>query len=88
MYWDWLHLNNRRADEILPVIVKDAVNQTIDFDWEDYHKRGLALAQELRRKLSSDFDLWYEAPFEDKSGTVKRPRLIYEMHVSNSQAQD
>lgn len=76
------------ADEIFKIIVKDAVNQSIDFDWKDYHKRGLALAQELRRKLSPDFDLWYEAPFEDKSGTIKRRRLIYELPVSDSQEQE
>ena len=75
------------ADEVFPVIVNAAVNKSMDFDWEDYHKRGLVLAQELRKKLSPDFDLWYEAPFEDKSGIVKHPRLIYEK-PANSQEQE
>lgn len=73
------------ADEIFHVIVKASVNQAVDFDWEDYHNRGLALAKELRTKLSSNFDLWYEAPFEDNSGIVTRPLFIYDKPADNSQ---
>lgn len=63
--------------EIFPLIVESELGKLIVFDWADYHKRGLALAQKLRDKLSDDFDLWYEAPFEDKSGIIPCKRLIY-----------
>ena len=38
--------------------------------------RGLEYAKQLRKVLPSEYDLWYEAPFEDKSGTIKKPLLI------------
>ena len=58
------------------VIASEAVNQ-YEKDWKDYHQRGLELAKQLRAKLSTDFDLWYNAPFEDKSNTITEPRLIF-----------
>ena len=64
--------------EITKVILESAIGNSIPFDWEDYHKRGRALAQQLRNKLSSDFDLWYEAPVEDHSGIIAKPILVYE----------
>ena len=64
--------------EITKVILESAIGNSIPFDWEDYHKRGRALAQQLRDKLSSDFDLWYEAPVEDHSGIIAKPILVYE----------
>lgn len=33
------------------------------FQCQQYHKRGIELAQELRKVLSTDFDFWYAAPF-------------------------
>ena len=50
-------------------------------DWEQYHNQGVRLAQELRKVLSEDFDLWYKAPFEDKTGTIKHPFLVLEYNV-------
>ena len=64
--------------EITKVIIEGAMGRTISFDWEGYHKRGMELAQRLRNKLSSDFDLWYEAPVEDHSGIIAKPILVYE----------
>lgn len=58
-------------------IVNAAVGEYSDFDWKVFHDRGLELAQQLRDRLSSDFDLWYESPFEDNSGAIPRRRLIY-----------
>lgn len=51
-------------------------------DWEEYHRRGMRLAEELRKVLSPDFDLWYTAPCEDTSGTIKRPILVLEPYTS------
>lgn len=62
--------------EIKEIICEAAVGRECSFDWNDYHKRGIALASELRKRLSSDFDLWYSAPFEDTSGIVPRPFLV------------
>lgn len=58
------------AEEMKPVVFASELGQPYDKDWQDYHRRGLALARQLRRILSNDYELWYEAPFEDKSGTV------------------
>lgn len=66
------------ASEMSPVIIASETGQSYYKDWEDYHKRGLALARQLRHRLSYDYDLWYEAPFEDKSGTVPTPVKIEE----------
>ena len=45
-------------------------------DWEDFHRRGLVYAKQLRKVLPREYDLWYDAPFEDKSGIIKKPQLI------------
>ena len=47
-----------------------------NFEWEDWHKRGIELAKQLRAKLPKSCDLWYDAPFEDKSGTIKERFLV------------
>ena len=64
------------AKEISPIVVASETGEPYEKDWEDYHKRGLALAHQLRQQLSTDFDLWYSAPFEDKSGTIPKQILI------------
>lgn len=46
------------------------------FDWGAWHKRGLELAQQLRQQLPNEYELWYSAPFEDNSGTLKDDILI------------
>ncbi|MBO5874199.1 MAG: hypothetical protein J6Q35_04115 [Rikenellaceae bacterium] len=56
--------------EIEPIIIASETGEPYEKDWDDYHQRGLEIAYKFRAVLSSDFDLWYEAPFEDKSGTV------------------
>lgn len=58
------------AEEMKPVVLASELGQPYDKNWQDYHRRGLALAHQLRRMLSNDYDLWYETPFEDKSGTM------------------
>ena len=64
------------AREVSPIVVSAGVGEPYEKDWADYHKRGLELAHRLRNILSDDFDLWYSAPFEDKSGTIPKPILI------------
>ena len=63
-------------EEINPIVVDSETGYPYEKDWEDYHRRGLELAHQLREKLSTDFDLWYDAPFEDKSGTIPKSILI------------
>jgi len=65
------------AQEMAPIVVASETGQEYEKDWVDYHKRGIDLAHQLRELLSPDFDLWYEAPFEDKSDIIMRRRLIY-----------
>jgi hypothetical protein len=62
--------------EICELIVDVNVGEEVAFDWEDYHKRGIELAKRLRERLSTEYDLWYEAPAEDQSGTIKERMLI------------
>lgn len=64
------------AEEIEPIVIASETGKPYEKDWEDYHRRGLELAKQLRGRLSSDFDLWYAAPYEDKSGTIPKPMLI------------
>jgi len=64
------------SKEIAEIIIKSETGEKYSFDWEDYHRRGLELAKQLRSKLPSNIDLWYRAPFEDKSGTMLRTVLV------------
>lgn len=62
--------------EIEPIVIASECGEPYEKDWADYHRRGLEIAHKLRKVLSSDFDLWYTAPFEDNSGTVVQWKLI------------
>lgn len=62
--------------EIEPIVIASATGQPYSKDWKDYHERGLKLAHELRKRLSPEIDLWYVAPYEDKSGIIDHPILI------------
>lgn len=64
------------ADEMSSIVVASETGQIYEKNWKDYHNRGLELARLLRRRLSSDYDLWYEAPFYDMSGIVPNPIKI------------
>ena len=64
------------AKEAEPAIAAFHLEKPYEMNWADYHRRGIALAKQLRERLSTDFDLWYDAPFEDKSETIKHPILI------------
>ncbi len=71
-----LHAFEEWQEEISDIVVKAATGKEYDKDWQDYHRRGLELAKQLRSMLSTDFDLWYDAPYEDKSGIISKPILI------------
>lgn len=58
--------------EISSIIVDAAVGKSYEKDWDDYNRRGIELARQLRKQLSPDFDLWYEPPFEDDSENKKQ----------------
>ena len=62
--------------EIASIIVEAAIGRTYPMDWEDYHRRGIALAKQLRAVLPKEYDLWYDAPYEDDSGIIEKPDLI------------
>lgn len=66
---EWSH-------DIVPAIIEAAVGKTYPMDWENFHRRGIELARQIRKVLPKEYDLWYRAPFEDKSGTIKKPILI------------
>ena len=57
------------------------------FDWRDFHKRGIALAVEVKKILPKNCALKYAAPFEDKSGLLPDEVLIDEdlQHMENVQ---
>lgn len=52
----------------------DDLNKT--FDWKAFHAEGLRFAYEVRKQLSEDVELWYQAPYEDKSGLIPEKKLI------------
>lgn len=64
------------SKEIAGIIIKSEAGEEYSFDWEDYHRRGIELAKQLRSKLPSNIDLWYRAPFEDNSGVMCRNTLV------------
>ena len=64
--------------EINQIVIDSETGHPYTMDREQYHKRGIKLAQDLRKVLSTDFDLWYAAPFEDKSGIINHPFLVLE----------
>lgn len=66
------------AYEIEAIVIASENGEPYEKDWEDYHRRGIALAHKLRERLPMSTDLWYAAPYEDKSGTIKHPILIIE----------
>ena len=65
------------CEQIKPLISNAAVSKEYPMEWEDYHRKGLELAKQIRAVLPKKYDLWYEAPFEDKSGIIKKPQLIF-----------
>jgi len=67
---------NAWAKEMSNIVVASETGDPYEKDWTDYHMRGLTLSRQLRERLSLDYDLWYEAPFEDKSGIIPRRKLI------------
>ena len=64
------------AQEMNSIVIASEAGERYEKDWADYHRRGLAIAHTLRKILSPDIDLWYAAPFEDKSGVVPEKMLI------------
>ena len=62
--------------QIKPVIIEAAVSKESPMDWEEYHRKGIELAKQIRAVLPKRYDLWYKAPIEDQSGIIKRPVLI------------
>lgn len=57
-------------------LVFETEGDSYEKDWKDFHCRGLSMAKRLRETLSTDIDVWYEAPYEDKSETIRSPQLI------------
>lgn len=62
--------------EIHPIVLASETRTPYHKDWSDYHARGMALAKELRKVLPQDCDLWYAAPFEDKSNTLINSKIL------------
>lgn len=74
------------VDEISSIVSDAGVGKPYEKDWNDYHIRGLQLAQKFRELLPSKYDLWYKAPFEDKSGIIPHPILITNRKVEKFDA--
>ena len=69
--------------EIDDIVIDQKIDEKRLPDWVDFHRRGLILAHQLRSLLSDDYDLWYEAPSDDKSGVVPEPILIVDSDDDN-----
>ena len=63
-------------EEIESIVIKSECGESYTKDWKEYHERGLELARKVREVLPKKYDLWYMAPYEDKSGTISKPILI------------
>lgn len=72
-------------NEINQIVIDSETGHPYSMDWEQYHSRGIKLAQELRKILSTDFDLWYSAPYEDKSGIIRHSFLVLEPQGSEKE---
>lgn len=64
------------ADEIDSMLHLRETGILYEKAWANYHKRGLELARQFRRRLSSDYELFYQTPPEDKSGTIAKCIMI------------
>ena len=62
--------------QIKPAIIDAAISKEYPMDWKEYHRKGVELAKQIRSVLPKKYDLWYDVPFEDKSGIIKKPLLI------------
>lgn len=69
------------VDEMFPIVVDASTGHPGEYQWRHFHERGIQFAQKLRELLPSKYDLWYKAPFEDKSGVIPRPILITKRKV-------
>ncbi|MCF0165556.1 MAG: hypothetical protein HUJ92_09730 [Bacteroidales bacterium] len=47
-----------------------------DFDWKSWHWEGLQFAKYIRERLPLCYDLYYNSPYEDKSGTLDDEILV------------
>lgn len=64
------------AEDIEDVYTARRLEMPYEMDWVYFHRRGLHLAKQLREMASTDFDIWYEAPFEDNSGFIPTKTII------------
>ncbi|MBR5964671.1 MAG: hypothetical protein IK015_00940 [Treponema sp.] len=55
-------------------ITPDELSRT--FDWKDFHKRGLALAAQVKKNLPSNVELLYCSPYEDASGIISGDGVV------------
>ena len=66
----WRCLVPCEAGEITP----DELSRT--FGWKDFHKRGLALAAQVKKLLSPNVELLYCSPYEDASGIISGDGVV------------
>lgn len=54
------------------IMATDFAETTTDpsFDWKAWHHEGLCFAKAIWKKLPRCYSLYYEPPYEDKSGTI------------------
>ena len=73
---DWCYKYQEEC--LIPIefgkISLEELNKT--FDWRNFHSTGLKLAAEVKKQLPEVVELWYQAPFEDKSGLISKKILI------------
>lgn len=69
------------VDEMFPIIVDANTGRPGEYQWRHFHERGIQFAQKLRDLLPVRYDVWYEAPFEDKSGIIPQPILLTKRKV-------
>lgn len=68
-------LLNEFADWHLPFERFDFENNP-DFNWDEYHKKGMELSRKLKKEVGEDVEIIYEKPFEDPNHHLNERTVI------------
>jgi len=52
------------------------VEVTPNFDWDGFHRDGIALARDLKEELGKSVRVFYEKPIEDPNRTLEERREV------------
>ena len=62
--------------EAATAVAETCAGRACNIDWNDFHRRGIEYAKQIRRILPAEYDLWYMKPYEDTSNIIRKPILV------------